>query len=349
MAIGIGLSEEASAARRKVIIDQDAFGPGGSNMASILVLTQSPEVEVLGIMVESGDGWLKENVAHTLRLLEIVGHPEIPVLEGVTLPLVNSQQSTLAWENRYGKLHYKGAWNDTPSSPFHPSDVVPPMREGEPKLKASSESAVNFLLRQLHAYPGQITVVALGPFTNLAVAIKLDEKAATLAEGLVMMGGSLNPVSHFKDSFDQEFKHTPRLEFNFRWDPEATKATLHAPWPQITLLPVDATTMNRSSAELLAAMKKKDTPAGNYLIQYQERPMPMWDEITAAICVRPSLSKESEKLAIDVDTDAGAGYGNTLSWDADKKPGQGEPVVTVIRTIDVPAFEAYFVETIGRK
>jgi len=59
-----------AAPRRKVIVDQDAFGPGGSNMQSLAMVIQSPEVEVLGITVVSGDGWCAENVAHTLRLLE---------------------------------------------------------------------------------------------------------------------------------------------------------------------------------------------------------------------------------------------------------------------------------------
>src|SRR6187551_874705 len=79
----------AEAAVRKVIIDQDAFGPGGPNLQPIMMVLQSPDVEVLGITVESGDGWQKENVAHTLRMLELIGRTDIPVLPGATFPLVN--------------------------------------------------------------------------------------------------------------------------------------------------------------------------------------------------------------------------------------------------------------------
>src|SRR5271157_4065083 len=71
----------ASDARRKVIIDQDAFGPGGSNLQAILMVMQAPDVEVLGVTIESGDGWQKENVAHTLRMLELVGRADIPVFQ----------------------------------------------------------------------------------------------------------------------------------------------------------------------------------------------------------------------------------------------------------------------------
>src|SRR5882724_4923292 len=76
-----------AAPRRKVIIDQDAFGPGGPNLQPILMVLQSPEFEVLGITVESGDGWQKENIAHALRMLELIGRTEIPVLTGSTYPL----------------------------------------------------------------------------------------------------------------------------------------------------------------------------------------------------------------------------------------------------------------------
>src|SRR5580693_8523328 len=77
-------------ARRKVIIDQDAFGPAGSNLQAILMLLQASNVEVLGITIPSGDGWRDEEVDHTLRLLEIAQRPEVPVVPGAVLPLVNS-------------------------------------------------------------------------------------------------------------------------------------------------------------------------------------------------------------------------------------------------------------------
>ncbi len=82
---------------RYVIIDQDAAGPGGTDMASILVLLQSPTVEPLGITVVTGDAWRDEEVAHTLRLLELVGRTDIPVVPGATFPLLRTQTSTQLW------------------------------------------------------------------------------------------------------------------------------------------------------------------------------------------------------------------------------------------------------------
>ena len=99
-------------ARRKVIIDQDAFGPAGSNLQAILMLLQSKDVEVLGITIPSGDGWRDEEVSHTLRLLEIAQRTEVAVYPGAVFPLVNTQARNKRWEALYGKLFYKGAWTE---------------------------------------------------------------------------------------------------------------------------------------------------------------------------------------------------------------------------------------------
>ena len=107
----VSLAQE-SGMRRKVIIDQDAFGPASSNLQAILMLLQASNVELLGITVPSGDGWRDEEVSHTLRLLEIAGRTEIPVHPGAVFPLVNTQQRTKLWEQLYGKLFYKGAWTE---------------------------------------------------------------------------------------------------------------------------------------------------------------------------------------------------------------------------------------------
>src|SRR5579862_106102 len=91
-------------ARRKIIIDQDAAGPGGTDQQSILLLIQSPQAEVLGITVVTGDAWLKEEVAHTLRTLEIIGRTDIPVVAGAEYPLVRRKQDTDLWQQEYGSF-----------------------------------------------------------------------------------------------------------------------------------------------------------------------------------------------------------------------------------------------------
>src|SRR5215468_3180706 len=98
--------------RRKVIIDQDCAGPGGSNLQTLLMMIQSPEVEVLGATVVTGDAWRDEEVAHALRLLEIMGRADIPVIPGAAFPLVRTREKAQLWQERYGRVAYAGAWDD---------------------------------------------------------------------------------------------------------------------------------------------------------------------------------------------------------------------------------------------
>ena len=346
-------SHAAAAERRKVIIDQDAFGPGGSNLQAILLLLQSPEIEVLGITIESGDGWRDENVAHTLRMLELIGRTDVPVVPGATWPLVNTPEATKRWEARYGKLVYKGAWTETwpeqsnvKRTPYHAPEVVPPLGEGAPTTKALTETATTFMIRQVRSHPHEVAILALGPLTSIALTVRLDDDFAGLAKELVFMGGSFRP-NPAANEFALEYTYTPRLEFNFRWDPEATKIVLHAPWPKLTQVPVDPTTKTMFTPDLKRRASASGTRVARYVAQYGET-YPMWDELAAAVWLDPWLATRSEKIAIDVDTDAGAGYGNTLSWPAGKGPGLGERDATVVFDVDVARLEQLIVERFNR-
>src|SRR6266849_1091298 len=136
--------------RRKIIIDEDCSGPGGSNMQTLMLMIQSSQVEVLGITVVSGDQWLDEEVAHTLRLLEIMGRTDIPVAPGAEFPLVRTREESQLWQQKYGKVAYAGAWDERW---WHESSVVPPLAEGQPTTKAADENAAHFLIRMVRKYP----------------------------------------------------------------------------------------------------------------------------------------------------------------------------------------------------
>ncbi|MFI5335297.1 MAG: nucleoside hydrolase [Opitutales bacterium] len=348
------LAPTGEAARRKVIIDQDAYGPGGPNLQPILMVLQSPDVEVVGITIESGDGWQKENTAHTLRMLELIGRTDVPVVAGATYPLVNSEEETIRWEARYGKLPYKGAWmrewpayNTVNRLRYHAAGVVPPLAEGEPETKPAAETAAAFLVRQVREHPGEITILALGPFTNLALAARLDDAFASRARELVIMGGSFSPRAPRLDEFAMQFVYNPRVEFNSRWDPEAAHIMLHAGWPKITVVPNDATTATKLTPQLLAEATRGGGPVARYLARFGQPGFPMWDEVAAGICLDPALATHREQLLMDIDIDHGANYGATLSWPIGKGPGLGEPEVTVVFAIDVPRLEALFVRLLS--
>src|SRR5437879_9578854 len=87
--------------RRKVIINQDCSGPGGSNMQTLATLIQSPQVEVLGVTVVTGNQWRDEEVVHALRLLEVMDRSDIPVVTGAVFPLVRTREQPQLWQERY--------------------------------------------------------------------------------------------------------------------------------------------------------------------------------------------------------------------------------------------------------
>ena len=354
VALGFALAAPARGSeRRKVIIDQDAFGPGGSNMRGILLVLQAPDVEVLGITIESGDGWRDENVAHTLRLLELIGRSDVPVVPGAVRPLLNSAEATKRWEASYGKLVYKGAWTEEwPAgtlrhSPAHAPAVVPPLAEGEPQTSPTREPAASFLVRKVREFPGDVTILALGPYTNIALAARLDDDFASLAKELVFMGGSLQPKPA-RNEFATEYLFTPRLEFNFRWDPEATRVMLHAPWRRMLEVPIDPTTATLFTKELVARVAASTAPVARYVAMWGDT-YPMWDEAAAAAWLEPSLIARHETLALDVDVDHGAGYGNTLTWPAGRGPGLGERDVDIVLEMDVARFERWCVDAFQRQ
>src|SRR2546422_924591 len=208
--------------RRKVIINEDSSGPGGSNMQTLLLLIQSPQIEVLGITVVSGNQWRDEEVAHTLRLLEIIGRTDVPVVPGAVFPLVRRYEETRLWQQRNRKVAFAGAWD---KRWWHEPFVVPALPEGRPVTKPLDEDAAHFMIRNVRQNPHQVTIYEGGPMTNLALAISIDPEFPTLAKELIFMGGSLSPQTD-----DPEFLNAPRHEFNFWFDPEAAHIVLRAAW-----------------------------------------------------------------------------------------------------------------------
>jgi inosine-uridine nucleoside N-ribohydrolase len=353
-ASAVTASAAAASHKRMVIIDQDAFGPAGSNMQAILLLLQANDVEVLGITITSGDGWRDEEVDHALRLLEIAGRTEVPVIPGAVLPLLNSPARTKAWESLYGKLYYKGAWTETwPDQGIvrrtpHPNDpyLVPPSPAGTPHIKAAQDVAANFLVREMRRYPGQITLIAAGPLTNIALAARLDPQFSSLAQELVFMGGSFNPRAA-DNAFAAEYANAPRREFNLRWDPEAASLVLHEPWRKITEVPVDPTTKTFFNDGLRKRIGQGKAPFAAYIEKFGQS-YPMWDELAVATWLDPSIVTQSAQLLVDVDTSFTAGYGNVLSWSIGEGPGLGERPVLVVQDIDLAKFEALTVELLSR-
>ncbi len=329
-------------AKRKIIIDQDAAGPAGTDQQSMLLLIQSPQTEVLGITVVTGDQWLHEEAAHTLRMLELVGRTDIPVVEGAEYPLVRRKAEIERWEQQYGSVPWLGAW--TPKY-YHPPAELGEMPEARPTTKTAEEDAAHFLIRMVHKFPHEVSIYAGGPMTNLALAITIDPEFAGLVKELVFMGGSIAPRTD-----DPEFANTPTHEFNLWFDPEAAHIVLQTPWKKIVCTTVDVSVKTRLTSDLVNRIKAADTPSARYIAKYARlrgNYNYLWDELAAAAWLDPSIITKKETLFMDVDLDRGAGYGNTLTWTQQDKPQLELQPVEVQDDVDLEKFYKKFVDLLS--
>lgn len=322
---------------------------------AMLVLLQAPQVQVLGITMVTGNAWRDEETEHTLRMLELTGHSNIPVARGAVFPLVRTQRETQLEEPLVGKQVWLGAWGRSVSTMIDGKPVVsdtaqghgpydvPPLPEGEPTLKSIDEDAVYFLIRQVHAHPHEVTIYAAGPMTNIALALCIDPEFASLTKGIVLMGGSLNPQTD-----DPEFANSPRHEFNFWFDPEAAHIVLRAAWPRIDVTTVDVSIKAPFTQQMLDEIAKSKSPTARYIAAWSQDRYYMWDELAACAWLNPTLITREKQLYMDVDLSHGATYGDTVTWNGAMKPATGARLVHAQTDLDLPRFQKMFVELMSR-
>jgi inosine-uridine nucleoside N-ribohydrolase len=332
-------AESAADEPNLVIVDNDFTGPPDtlSDLRCALMFLESPNIKVLGFTVVTGDGWRNEEIAHLLRLEEIAGRTDVPVVRGAMYPLVNTPQEMRAWERQFGQpIAYKGAWDlkeerkDEPGYSPHDPSFVPSLPEGSPKAQAQSGYAPEFMIEQVHAHPNQVSIFAAGPLTDIALAIRMDPEFARLAKQLVFMGAA--SPAHYPD-------------FNVRFDPEAARIVLTAPWASITSV-CDVTYEVVLTPADLDKIRAAHNPVADFVGTYSGYDVSkhnLWDEVAASILIDPSLAKEATSNYLDVIIDHGIKYGvvavfNTPCLNAD------QPRVRVIQKLDVDRFKAEFLD-----
>jgi inosine-uridine nucleoside N-ribohydrolase len=189
----------------RIIIDAD---PGVDDALAILLAAASPELRIEGITPVAGNVPLELTLPNALRLVEIAGRTDIPVAAGANRPLTR-KLITAAYahgENGLGGVQFP-----------------------EPKSKPVSETASQLIRRVVRAHPGEVTIVAIGPLTNLAVAIREDRDLPHMVRSIYLMGGSLSRGNV-----------TPSAEFNIYVDPEAAQEVFRAGIP-IVMVGLDVT------------------------------------------------------------------------------------------------------------
>jgi inosine-uridine nucleoside N-ribohydrolase len=193
--------------RRRVILDVDT---GVDDALAIMLAVRSPELEVLGITTVSGNVPIGRCTANTLLVLQILGASGIPVVAGAATPLARKPFGASEVHGADGLGGMTGRYPDPPHQ--------------------ATQGAAEFLRETIRRFPGEVSLIATGPLTNVATAIQRDREVMGRLSALTVMGGAIRVPGNVG----------PTTEFNFAVDPEAAAIVVGAELP-LTLVPLDVT------------------------------------------------------------------------------------------------------------
>jgi len=273
----------------RVIIDTD---PGVDDALALLLAMRSPELKIEAITPVAGNVPLELSLPNALRMVEIAGRTDIPVAAGAKTPLLR-RLVTAAYA--HGENGLGGA-------------VFP-----EPKIKPIAESAAKFISQIVRKYPGEVTLITIGPLTNIATTLTMDAELAGMVRSLVMMGGSLSGGNI-----------TPAAEFNVYVDPEAARIVFQSGIP-ITMVGLDVTRKTSLTDEHVRTLEAGQNPvsqaaakiARNAINHNREQGFlvgpNMHDSLAVAGFLDPSLLKFQDYY-VDVETTGELTAGETLGY-----------------------------------
>ncbi len=332
--------------KRKVIYDQDNSGPFGTDILGTLMMLQADNINLLGITLVTGDAWMKQEMAYTLRLLELMRRTEIPVYPGAEFPILNTREEWQLRQQLYGGHRldpWMGAFNRANGGPNEIKPLPPPY-DRLASLKPQQEHAARFIIRAVRENPGQVTIYAGGPLTNLALAIALAPDIVPLVHEVVIMGTGFHVFTN---------------AFNIFFDPESARKVLRAGWPKCTIVTVDIAeeihegdelTPGRRMIEEIAA--RAQSPISDLFRLHALDPLRrnpnmqffrMADEMIAAQVIDPSVFTKSEQMYVDICTTPGPRYGDSMFWPKNWQaaPDAGKPVSAADRRVFVDPRQFY--------
>ncbi len=212
---------------KKIIIDTD---PGVDDTIAITTALRSPELEVIGLTSVFGNAPGPITAKNALRLVELEDNGHIPVARGSDIPLV-------------APLEKLGTW-------VHGEDGMGNTNPPDPKGTLAAESAAEFIVKMAHQFPGEITLVPVGPLTNIALALRIDPKIASLIHDVVIMGGAVTVPGNM----------TAVAEANIYHDPHAADIVMAAGWP-LTIVGLDVTEKTVMTPDYHQSLFKAGNPA----------------------------------------------------------------------------------------
>ena len=307
-----------------VVLDCDT---GVDDAMAIFFGLLAPEIEVAAIGCVWGNVPVETATENTLRLLEIVDRPPVPVAPGAAKPLL-------------GPAFDLGT--DVHGEDGQGNANLPP-----PSLRPADSSAAEQIVRLAHERPGELTLVPTGPLTNVAIALALDPAIVQLYKEVVLMGGAfLTPGNASRVA-----------EANIWHDPEAAQMVLEAPWP-ITVVGLAVTRRERLTQPLLDRLRDSGSPAGRHLhlitdiylsraeAVYGRRECAMHDPLALAIAADRSLALRAPEVRVDVELAGAHTRGMTV---ADLRPDAppGEANARVVLEADTARFLDRWMEILG--
>ena len=302
--------------KQKVILDTDMVEIFDDGVA-MMMLQLAPDIELLGVTTVVGNSWVSEGTAWALRQLEAVKAADtVPVAMGITRPLRPDRHATMPLERQLfgvGHDHWAGSYGYP--EPESWQAVYKKQYGIEPAVKPIEQHAVDFIIEQVKKNPGEITIAAIGPCSNLALAIRKAPEIVPLVKRIIYMGGS----------FFRQGNTTPAAEFNWWSDPEAAKITVRSPFKEQIIVGLDACekiTFKKHEYEKVRGLVKnpivKKMLDTNVLVKLYgdnaDYTHYIWDVIVAAIIMDETLITEEVTLPVDVCADYGLSYGQSLAY-----------------------------------
>jgi inosine-uridine nucleoside N-ribohydrolase len=322
------ISTASSAARDVVIFDTDC-GIFGDDGAALVMLARTPElITVAGVTTVPGNVWADQAAEYVLHILDLLRRPQIPVYTGAATPLIHTAAMAHEAIRRWGALEFMGAFADP-----DPSAVIPAPGATLSGRHPHRQGAVNFIISEIERQPGEVTILALGPMTNIALALRLKPDIETKIKRIVFMGGNYKVPGNV----------TPMAEFNFWFDPEAVRIVLRSRIPHKIMFGLDICNLAPLHKAEFDQIANAHTPIadlfredlGNRYPSFLTKPNAMaymWDALAAAYLIAPGFVTRTESHHLDVVTEWGRFYGATIPLDVHL--AAGVPPVTVALDLD---------------
>lgn len=349
------VAADRAAPPQKIIIDSDFNTMADDGQVGVMAaqLQAAGTLQVMGITVVSGNAWLGQGVADAVKAVERLGVGErIGVYVGAERAL-DHDLATIRREQAAGAGGdaYLGAWT-TPEPPSE-ADLVPPPDGFASRTAVQPTAAVDFIVDTVKANPGEITVLAIGPLTNIALATRRNPEIVPLIKQIVHMGGAV----------DVPGNATATAEFNWWFDPDAARAVVRLPIPQV-VVPLDVTNTVVLTKPIYDRVAHPATPTAVTTIYQQlnglgfdgtngfennpDYTQNIWDGLALAYVADPSLATVSVERYIDVVAAPGAADNGRSVGYAGQPPGMSLQRASVVKEFDDTRFFELYSDLLTR-